>query len=418
MYGPPSSSLDASLSLPSGVSTVAFSELSAVIPNVNVNAVGGVSSDNEEDEFEDNILFDFDQDAHLVNPLDAAIDQLEDRLITILDDFKVAHHASPDDLVAILRPAIEIGAHLGPATARKHAASSRDNNVDEAVRDVYEHLNVNLLYPVLLEVAQSDVRPVKRAAALQFFHNLHKEYQRPGSYLDRSLGQQQQLSTSSSAVQQYNLGPTGDGTQQEAHLHQQAPSPILLQQRNNLKHSREVELLHHWIDAATQNITLGSMFTSQALEDAIASRAILSANAALRPAFRSIAQAIAAADDTGAMNLYLPVFQMSLGVVSRLFLLHNNSNTNENNDPNSRVVSPAAGGADSVRASCLKFLETLILLCTSKGPRQTQRHPQQRKSSIGTTPEDFSLEDVPAGHPTITREGLDSVGEFAFTALR
>jgi hypothetical protein len=47
-----------------------------------------------------------------------------------------------------------------------------------------------------------------------------------------------------------------------------------------------------------------------------------------------------------------------------------------------------------------------------------QRHPQQRKSSIGTTLEDFSLEDVPAGHPAITREGLDSIGEFAFIALR
>lgn len=153
-----------------------------------------------------------------------------------------------------------------------------------------------------------------------------------------------------------------------------------------------------------------SIFTSQALENSIASRAILSANAALRPAFRCIAQSIAVADDTGALNLYLPVFHMSLGVVSRLFLLGNNN-----------IVDPAdnnTAGADSVRASCIKYLETLALLCTSKGPRQSQRQSQQRKGLVGSMPEDFCLEDIPTGHPTITRKTLDSIGEFAFTDLR
>jgi hypothetical protein len=120
--------------------------------------------------------------------------------------------------------------------------------------------------------------------------------------------------------------------------------------------------------AATLNTSVESIFTSQALENSIASRAILSANAALRPAFCCIAKSIAVADDTGALNLYLPVFHMSLGVVSRLFLLGNNN-----------IVDPAdnnTAGADSVRASCIKYLETLALLCTSKGPRQSQRQSQ------------------------------------------
>ena len=386
------SSLDAGLSLSS---VLPISDLNAAGVVLNNNPSSGVlSSDNEEDEFDDNILFDFDQDAHIVNPLDAAIDQLEDRLIAILDEFKLVPHAKPEDLVTMLRPALEIGAHLGPSMARKHYASSDTNDVDEAVKQVYEHLNVHLLFPVMLEVAQSDATPVKRAAALQFFHNLHKECQRPGSYLDRGGGA--------------TAGPTGDG-KVGSETQQQPPTSSLAQQRNQLKHLREVELLRHWIDAATQNISVESIFTSQALEDSIASRAILSANAALRPAFRWIAQSIAVADDTGAMNLYLPVFHMSLGVVSRLFLLGHNNN-----------VDPADNntGADSVRASCIKFLETLVLLCTSKGPRQTQRQSQQRKGFVGSTPEDFCLEDIPTGHPTITRETLDSIGEFAFTALR
>ena len=359
-YGPTSSSVEA-----------------LSVPTSDLNQQPNTASDNEEDYEEDNVgLFDFEQDV-IVDPLDAVIDQLEDRLITLLDDFKIAHQAKPDDLQLLLRPALELGAHIAPSTARTNASSRSD--VDEAVSEVYTRLNLNLLFPVLLEVAQSDTTPAKRAAALQFFHNFHKECQLPGSYLDRTP------STSS--------GPTGDGRS----VLPTEPSPLQLQQRSQLKHSREVELLHHWIDAATDNTATQGIFTSRASDESIASRGMLSANAALRPAFRCIAQSIAAADDTGAMNLYVPVVNMTLGILSRLFLDHHQD------------------VGDSVRASCLKFLETVVLICTSKGPRQAQR---QRKVGLGTSQEDFCLEDIPAGHPTITREVLDSIGEFAFTALR
>ena len=39
-------------------------------------------------------------------------------------------------------------------------------------------------------------------------------------------------------------------------------------------------------------------------------------------------------------------------------------------------------------------------------------------SCLLQTTEDFSLDDLPTGHPTITREGLDSISEYAFAVLR
>ena len=180
-----------------------------------------------------------------------------------------------------------------------------------------------------------------------------------------------------------------------------------MQQRIHIKHQREVALLHVWMEGSTHNTAMNGVFNSEISIQSIQSRAILSANAILHPAFRCISTFIDTADDTGALNMYNPLITMCNGIISRLFA----------NRGDQQSMS------DSIIATCLKFMETLIRCVTSKGPKNqhggTKSRAKAAASGGGTSYDyDFCLEDIPAGHPTITRETLETIGEYAFTAFR
>ena len=63
----------------------------------------------------------------------------------------------------------------------------------------------------------------------------------------------------------------------------------------------------------------------------------------------------------------------------------------------------------------MKFLETVVLCFSSKG---NMVGSGRRNSSKINQKDDFSLTDLPTGHPKITREALESVAHFAFIVLR
>ena len=81
------------------------------------------------------------------DPFEAAIDDLEGRAISALDEFKLhsgtrssSAPGSPtlhEELAQILRPVLEVSAHVGPSLARSHAPyrpNGVDGTVDEMVR--------------------------------------------------------------------------------------------------------------------------------------------------------------------------------------------------------------------------------------------------------------------------------------------
>ena len=166
------------------------------------------------------------------------------------------------------------------------------------------------ILPVMLESAQSDVSPAKRAAALRFFHSLHQEWHRAGSYLD-----------STSARDSPHAGPNGPGGSVASHPPPASALPglrPLLRNRALRRSARGGELLRYWVEASAA-CTVPGAFSDDRSDGAIASRAVLSASAAIRPALRQVAEKIGSADDAGALRLYVPVMRMAGGVLRRLF---------------------------------------------------------------------------------------------------
>jgi symplekin len=159
--------------------------------------------------------------------------------------------------------------------------------------------------------------------------------------------------------------------------------------------AREGEVLRYWIQASIY-CTLPGVFTSNTSEDAVASRGVISASASLRPALKHIARKIQDADDRGAAKLYSPVMKMVSSVLNKLF---------EREDC-----------GDALRSACIKFLEIVAVCCSSKGEDVTDKRRHQKGHQAAS--QDFSLEDLPEGHPVITREALESIAEYAFTTLR
>jgi len=356
------------------------------------------------------------------DPLTRAIDELEERCVSALDGFKLhsgvrtnmntndnlKNQKSPsihDEYKEILRPVLEVAAHIGPAMARTHSIY-RVGQVDESVEEVYSRLNGDMILPVMLEVAQSDNIPAKRAAALVFFHSLYKESQMAGSYLDKTTTGP-------------NSGPIGPGissTQPNvpANINPNTQNKTLTKRRHLRKQAREGELLRYWMEASIGCLVLGS-FSSDISDGATASRGVLAASAAVRPALRYMAAKIKAADDAAATRLYVPTMRMMEGVLKRLFLSMNNNNLNTNNTE--FINNTALATQDALISTCIKFLETVVLCFSSKiqpgiSPALALRRHSQRNA------DDFSLEDLPMGHPIITRDALEEIGEHAFTTLR
>lgn len=350
------------------------------------------------------------------SPLLIALDDLESRVVTALNEFKShsGRASNPatanihDELSSVLRPVVEISSHTGPSTARALSASyPHILNVDLCVDEMYTRLNSELILPVILECAQSDLVPAKRSACLALFHTLHIEWQKAGSYLDST--------TNAPSL----AGPYGPGVTSTAIVSAPPYSASDANRRNQIRSMRKSELLRRWVQSALPNLAPGA-YTSSSLDNSVASRGVLSASAALKPCLRYMAERIGNADDAGALRLFLPVMRMIAGVLGRLFL--------------ERVRGGAGGGSggiasttgddmasDSLRATCIKFLEIVILCFSNRAipGAAAGSHAALRMQKGGSKDaNDFSLEDLPPGHPIITREGLEEIGEYCFSTLR
>jgi symplekin len=339
-----------------------------------------------------------------------AMDDLEGRIVSALDTYKlhtgVRRQSSNntatattihDELKEILRPVLEIAAHSGPALARRYA--SFRSSVDRAMEEVYTRLNSDLILPVLLECAQTDMIPAKRSAALNFFHDLYREYLSSGSFLadDISLYGAFSASSTSSSSQVPSAASTA------------AAHALASRQRANQRSFRTAELLRYWIEASSSCTVLGA-FTDQKSDGAIASRAVVSAGAVIRPALKHIAEKISSADDAGAMKLYLPLMKMMGGVLRRLLSFDSSDATMAKREKMEDRMS-----MDALRSSCIKFLEIIVLSFATRLQPGTSRVKQRNMATVG---DDFAIDDLPMGHPVITRGALEEIGEDSFTVLK
>lgn len=307
-----------------------------------------------------------------------ALDDLEGRIVAALDEFKL-HPGSrtssapgaptlPEELADILRPVLEGTAHVGPAVARSHGPY-RPGGIEGAVDAVYRRVTSDLALPAMLQCAQADPVPAKRAAALQFFHGLHRESRMAGSYLDATGG---------GGTGNWNAGPYGEGGEQgEKRKKGGGPGPAALARRRALAASRRAELLRYWVEASAACTAPGT-FTDVRADGAVASRAVLSAGATLRPSLRHISDRIGAADDAGATRLYRPMVRMVAGVLRRLFVV---------DDEASRMDWAGKGGGaevEALRSSCVKFLE-IVVDCFSTREEGEGRGAQRRRKGTGSS---------------------------------
>lgn len=291
------------------------------------------------------------------DPLLLAIDDLEGRVVSALDDVKmhpgVKTSTAPgapsvrEELTTLLRPVLEVAAHTGPSVARTYYRGV--DGVEASVEDVYQRLVSDLVLPVMLEMAQSDTIPAKRGASLEFFRNMWKESFKAGSWLDKTAPGLQQ-------------GPYGSGsTSSHSQPQSAAATPAVrtqLKRRQVKRLTREGEILRYWVEASIA-CTLPGAFTSEESEGAVASRGIIAASASLRPSLKHIAQRIKDADDRGASRLYGPVMKMVEGVLKKLFL---------------------STPAEAVGSACIKFLEIVCLCCSSKPQETSSRRRSNRVS--------------------------------------
>ena len=338
---------------------------------------------------------DIDASTTAIDPLNDAIDGLLGSLVNSLETFKahsgvrtnMNYDSIHAELKETLRPVLEIAAHVGPATARSKWRVSFRASVDEAVEEVYQRVNENFIFPELLIHVQSDVLPARRAAALAFFHNLYNEYKMQGSYLDYF-----------EAEKKGGLGYNGIlyGPMDKNIIASRAS----LKLRTTKKTNKSVELLRYWMIGSTSCMVPGVFSDSQS-DGAIASRAVISASAVVRPVLRHIAERISNSEDTDALKLYIPVMRMIGRVLQRLFVSQSSMSKNASKNE--------LASADSLRSACIKFLE-IVVLCFSSKDRKKGR---QQGSS-----DDFSLDHLPMGHEIITRQALEEIGEDAFTILR
>jgi hypothetical protein len=259
------------------------------------------------------------------SPLQLALDDLESRIVSSFNEFKShpGRLSSPsyknihDELSAVLTPIIETSSHVATMNGRTIVSSFPEVYDLEVVMDtIYTKINSELVLPVLLESAQSEMNPPKRAASLRMFHLLFVEWNKSGSWLDTNS------SSGGNSAAMISL--------------------------------RKAELLKRWIQACIPNLM--QTFTSEALDAGAAGRGVLSASAAIKPCLRYMAERIAEADDAGALRLFLPVMRMIEKVLGRLFLESlDYGGSDAGNKEN-----------DALRSSCIKFLEIVVLCFSNK----------------------------------------------------
>jgi symplekin len=291
---------------------------------------------------DDNAQIELEESVETEDPLLLAIDDLEGRVISAIDELKLhpgvktaasAAVASSvhEELAIILRPVLEVAAHTGPSVARTYYRGVGPEGIEASVEDAYERIISDLVLPVVLEIAQSDTIPAKRCASLEFFRNLWNEAHKAGSWLD------------STNVMSPNSGPYGPGGSHSANVPTTPAMRAVMKRRQVKRQTREGEILRYWVEAACACLVAG-VFTDEDAEGAVVSRAIIAASASLRPALSHVAQRIRDTDDRGASRLYGPVMKMVEGVLKKLVL----------------------GSSENVRAAAIKFLEIVILCCSHK----------------------------------------------------
>jgi len=292
----------------------------------------------------------------------SSIAELEESLIDYLDTYRNSSATLPVLKGSILRQCIELLAHASPANARKVGQSSVGNKVQSTVRSYEEHYTnlLKLSYTTFREVATVDPNLQRRIGALSFFQDLYTEMQTENSYLPPNPAMDRAVTS---------------GT-------------LPLATFQSVLRSREIALLSSWLTAATHSIA--SNLSNAVVASSLAAKAILAANAVARPALRCIARCIDAAEDRNATQLYGPLMGL-LGAVFDVLL----------NNPNNESTKSDGG----LRAACVKFTETVVLCFSNR----------QGKAASAN---DFAIEDLPIGHPTISREEVKAVGEEAFQVLR
>jgi symplekin len=309
--------------------------------------------DNAQDDVEDEELDNED-------PLLLAIDDLEGRVAVALEDIQLHPGISStdsnqgvmtihDELAALIRPVIEVAAHTAPSVARTYHRGVGPEGVENSMDDVYQRIVADLVLPVMLEIAQSDPILTKRGAGLEFFRTLWKEYHKSGSWLD----------ITTTGLQQ---GPYGAGG---SHHHTvpanvaNNPAMRAAQKRRQQKRLvREGEILRYWIEASNALLNAVDFNSTDSTESEIISRGIISASAAIRPAFSHLSQRIKDADDRGAARMYTLVMRTVEAVLKKMFL----------------------GSDDSMRAACIKFLEIVILCCSRRSKDAASRRRTQTVS--------------------------------------
>lgn len=251
-------------------------------------------------------------DQQTEDPFQLALDDLEGRVVSVLDDVKLHpgvrssnnYKSIQEELATILKAVMEIAAHTAPSIARTYYQGVGAEGVEVSCEEVYQRIVSDLVLPVLLEMAQSDTIPAKRGASLEFFRGLFKEFQKPGSWLDVNY-------------QNANAGPYGNGTSLSKHHHHHSISerqpPTQIKRRQARRMQREGEILRYWVQASIACTTPG-VFTAEASEASVASRGVIAASASIRPSLKHIAQRIRDADDRGANKIFVPVMKMVEGV--------------------------------------------------------------------------------------------------------
>ena len=332
------------------------------------------------------------------DPRKLALEDLEGRVVNALDDVMQhsgikSHHRQgtaydyktsvQDELATFLRPVIEVAAHTAPSIARTYyqGGVSVVEGVESSCDEVYQQVVSDLVLPSLFDIAQTDPIPAKRSASLEFFRTLFKECQKPGSWLDVNH------------VNSANAGPYGPGSSNKGATSRQRQPLAQLRRRQAKRLQREGEILRYWVKASIACLIPG-VFTDESSEMTVASRGVIAASASIRPSLKHISQRIKDADDRGANKIFAPVMQMVEGVLKKLFF----------------SASEAEQG-DALRSSCIKFLEIFCLCCSGKPIDTSSRRKEH-------TPDDFSLNDLPGGHPIITKESLESIAHYAFSTLR
>lgn len=137
---------------------------------------------------------------------------------------------------------------------------------------------------------------------------------------------------------------------------------------------------------------MASNLSDTSSNSALATNAIISANSLFKLAMRCVGDCIMASEDQSATYLFNPLLNLTVTILS---LLLNISNHETN---------------DNLRSAAVKFTETVILRFSKKD--------QSGRKTGNANDEDFNLEDVPDGHPTITRSSLENIGTWCFNCLR